>query len=82
MPARCPHCGGLLEAPSDTGGHIDGRGEDAEEAVGSEPVGPVRPRGAERLPSTPPFPRSSGVAGTIGVRGQLLEISLFRLGLY
>ena len=37
MPARCPHCGGLLETAEDTSGHADGRSEDADPHLESSP---------------------------------------------
>jgi hypothetical protein len=46
MPAKSPHCGGLLETPRDASGQADGRSEDAGDAdsdphlAGRQPKGP------------------------------------------
>ena len=46
MPARCPHCGGLLETAEDTGGHADGRSEDAGDADSDPHLASEQPEGA------------------------------------
>jgi hypothetical protein len=46
MPARCPHCGGLLETPKDTVGHADGRSEDAGDADSDPHLATKQPGGA------------------------------------